>query len=210
VNGTLLHSLRIARGWTQEEAAAQADLSDRLIRKAEGGGPLQINSIARLAEIYSTPQRQLTPADLLDEDVSRSDPLPSRPSDAAARVRRFFAEVWGQSRIETIDELASPDCLLHAEGTIYRGRDALRQRALAVYAAFGRMEMNIQDLTVHGDVVICRWIASFTHSGPFWGIAPTNRRHTIRASTWIRFDDDWLHEGWDYFDQNLIETLTTE
>jgi len=65
VNGQLLRLLRASRGWTQQDAAERAGFSDRLIRKAESGGPLQAHSIAVLAELYSTSERPLTAGDLL-------------------------------------------------------------------------------------------------------------------------------------------------
>src|SRR5215472_7976550 len=40
VAGEVLRSLRLARKWTQSAAAERADISDRLIRKAESGGPI--------------------------------------------------------------------------------------------------------------------------------------------------------------------------
>jgi transcriptional regulator with XRE-family HTH domain len=65
VDGQQLRLLRAARGWTQLQAAEQAGFSDRLIRKAESGGPLETQTLAVLAQLYSTPQRPLTPGDLL-------------------------------------------------------------------------------------------------------------------------------------------------
>lgn len=65
VDGRRLQLLRAGHGWTQQEAAERAGFSDRLIRKAEAGGPLQTQTIAILAELYSTRERPLRPGDLL-------------------------------------------------------------------------------------------------------------------------------------------------
>lgn len=46
-----MRSLRVSRGWTQIEAATRAGLSERLLRKAENGGPIELQSIAILAQL---------------------------------------------------------------------------------------------------------------------------------------------------------------
>jgi transcriptional regulator with XRE-family HTH domain len=89
VNGVLLQSLRVASGWTQEETATRSDLSDRLIRKAEAGGPLEIQSIAVLAQLYSSVERRFTPDDLLaDPVVVKSAAGTSRAAGSSAPLFR--------------------------------------------------------------------------------------------------------------------------
>src|SRR5262245_420036 len=124
VKAELLRACRLANGWTQEDAALKAGVSDRLIRKAESGGPLEIQSIASLAQLYSTAERRLTPDDLLAEPVAAG--VAKSPSSTASHaetlVRRLFQELWNQRKFAAIDELLSPDCVLHAEGRDLHGR----------------------------------------------------------------------------------------
>ena len=72
VKGRWLRSLRISRGWTQQDAAERAGLSDRTIRNAEMGGPLELRSIALLAELYSAPGSLITAKDILAEGWDRA------------------------------------------------------------------------------------------------------------------------------------------
>ncbi|MCU0708277.1 MAG: helix-turn-helix domain-containing protein [Pirellula sp.] len=53
VNGSRLRSLRQSRGWTQVEFGRRAGYSERLIRKAESGGNLLVNTIDDLATALS-------------------------------------------------------------------------------------------------------------------------------------------------------------
>ena len=208
-NGDLLRSLRVARGWTQEDAAAKAGVSDRLIRKSESGGALEIHSLAILASLYGTPDCRLTPGDLLAEPLTTQTRKSATGAthEAEALVRRWFDELWNQGRLEVIDELAAPNCVLYAEGREHRGRAAVRQRAAAVHAAFSDIDVEIQELTVLNDIVICRWSAAITHTGAFLGIPPSGKRLVVRASTWIRFIDGLFTDGWDYWDQPLDDAV---
>jgi transcriptional regulator with XRE-family HTH domain len=72
VKGSLLRDLRISRGWTQQEAADRAGVSDRTIRNAEMGGPLELRTIALLAALYSVPGAPITPKDILAKGWDRS------------------------------------------------------------------------------------------------------------------------------------------
>jgi transcriptional regulator with XRE-family HTH domain len=205
VDGNLLRACRVASGWTQEDAAAKAGVSDRLVRKAESGGPLEIQSIAILAQLYSTTNRCLTPDDLLAESVAApSGNWASSPaSRAEALVRRFFDELWNQRRFEAIDELLSPDCVLHAEGRELRGRTATYRRAEELFAAFGEFAIDIQDLSSHDDLVVCRWRLRMMQTAIWCGCLPTGQRRIVHGSSWIRVESAWLIEGWDYWHEPL-------
>jgi hypothetical protein len=102
-------------------------------------------------------------------------------------VRRFFDELWNQHRLEVIDELLSPDCVLRAEGQERRGRAAAYQRATELFAAFGEFAIDIKDVTAHGDFVICRW----------------RQRLNVQGSSWVRVENGWLTEGRDYWHEPL-------
>jgi steroid delta-isomerase-like uncharacterized protein len=209
VNGELLRACRISNGWTQDDAATKAGLSDRLIRKAESGGPLEIQSIAILAQLYTTAERRLTPDDLLTEPIASAKIKSafSPASEAEAKVRRFLNELWNQRRFEVIDELCAPDCVLHAEGRDLHGRSAIHARATEVHAAFSDINLQIQEITTAGDIIISRWRATFTVTGPWRGLPPSGKRLLVRASTWIRIENGLLAEGWDYWDEPLDDVV---
>jgi len=210
VKGEFLRACRIAHGWTQDDASINAGVSDRLIRKAESGGPLEIQSIAILAQLYSTAERRMTPDDLLAKPVAAV--RKQSPSSPAAHyeslVRRLFQELWNERKFETIDELLSPDCVLHAEGRELRGRAAMYRRAEEFFAAFAMFTIEIQNLTVQGELVISRWLVRLTQTGPWLGMPPTGKRLIVRGSTWIRVESGWLAEGWDYWDEPLEDAIS--
>jgi transcriptional regulator with XRE-family HTH domain len=233
VNGTLLRSLRLARGWTQQEAARKSGMTERFIRKAETGQSLELKSLSLLAELYSTAAAPLTIEQLLTEPLlplpleeGRGEggnfPLPPDPqvgapgrgeggltvppddiTAGAALLRRWFDEVWNHGRLETIDELTTADSVLHADGRVLRGSDAIRQRMEAIRAAFSHIDLNIEHVIVQEDWIVSRWRIAMTHTGPWMGSRPTRRRLEVRGSTWLRKEYGLFMEGWDFWEQQL-------
>lgn len=195
-NGPLLRSLRLARGWTQQEAAARSGMTDRLIRKAEAGQPLQLNSLSLLAQLYGTPLAPLTVEQLLAGPLG--DLLNDAP-DGEALVRRWFDEVWNQGRLETIDELTTPESVLRADCAVLRGPAEIRRRTESIRAAFSDFDLRLDHVAVQGEWVMSRWRATMAHTGDWMGGTPTNQRLELYGSTWIRIENGLFMEAWDYW-----------
>lgn len=64
VNAVRIKQLRLARNWSQGELGRRAGYSERLVRKAEAGGRLSVDTIADLAEALSTTGELVTPESL--------------------------------------------------------------------------------------------------------------------------------------------------
>ena len=79
--------------------------------------------------------------------------------DNIALVRRWFNEVWNQRRLETIDELLAPEarCFdMTAPDSIIVGPQSFRAAAAQMHAAFGEMQLTIEDIFASGDRVAVR------------------------------------------------------
>jgi transcriptional regulator with XRE-family HTH domain len=70
INTDLLRRLRAQRGWSQKELATRAGYTDRLIRKAEQGGKLDVETIRDLAIALSLPQEAVTFDSLIEDNLS--------------------------------------------------------------------------------------------------------------------------------------------
>ena len=70
INRRLIRELRVQRGWSQRDLAKRAGYSDRLVRKAELGGTLDIETIRNLAEALSTTDEQITFDTLVHDPLS--------------------------------------------------------------------------------------------------------------------------------------------
>jgi steroid delta-isomerase-like uncharacterized protein len=206
VLGPVLRALRVARGWTQRDAADRAGVSDRLVRRAERGGPIELTSIALLAQLYSTPDGRLTPKDILAEAL---DEAPESSSEAKheALARRWWDEVVNQGRLEVIDELTMPDCVLHTDDAELRGRAALRQRTEAIRAAFSDIHVDVEQVNVRGEWVASRWRVSQLHTGIWKGVPATGKPIVLHGSTWMRIENGLFAEAWNYWQQPLTDVL---
>ena len=69
VNGKRFAELRKRIGFTQLDLANRAGYSERVIRKAESGGPLRFDTIRDLSECLSTPDRIVSPHHLLHSNL---------------------------------------------------------------------------------------------------------------------------------------------
>lgn len=198
VLGDRLRELRVGRAWSQREAAERAGFSDRLIRKAERGGPLELKTIALLAQLYSQPGAPVNPQTLLADRLEQANE-PSAIYEPL--VRRWWQEVWNEGRLESIDELTTPDVVLHADGAEMHGHAELRKRTGAIRAAFSDIEVHLDQVTVSGDWIISRWRVAMTHTGSWMGMPPSHKRIVVNGSTWMRGENGLLAEGWDYWEK---------
>jgi predicted ester cyclase len=117
-------------------------------------------------------------------------------------VRRYFSEVVDKKKEDIIDELWTPDCVVHRpDGPTIIGlkefKRGLKDRVLDVYSEF---VTTIHDLIAEGDLVACRLSHRAVHRGDW-----TSRlgRHAVagRAVSWssntnFRLRDGKIAEEW--------------
>ena len=73
-----------------------------------------------------------------------------------------------------------------------RGRTAIRDQAAAILAAFPDFHLERLELVVDGDRHADRWVATGTHDGELFGMAPTRRRVRVEGATFTRLGVDGL------------------
>ncbi len=112
-------------------------------------------------------------------------------------VRRWVDEVWNQGRFDLIDDLTTPDYVLH-----YFSMDAdldlpTYKKLVGMFAAaFTDIAIDIEDILVDGDMVTVRLLQKVTHVGELMGVAPTGKQVSQRAIAIYRVADGRLAEGW--------------
>lgn len=104
VNSELMRQLRLSRGWSQKELARIAGYSDRLVRKAELGGTLDIETIQDIAEALSTDLRKVNAESLIQ--------------DILWIARRFVSgyDSVGREMAPLIEPYVSADFVFHVAG----------------------------------------------------------------------------------------------
>jgi predicted ester cyclase len=123
----------------------------------------------------------------------------SKETDNKAIVGRWFTEFWGADYSPAVvDELASPDMLLHYSlHEPRRGRADIKAFMADFRAAFPDLAFSgTADLIAEGDYVVGRWVGGGTHTGPAFddfllGSLPaaTGKKMRFTGTTVLRLED---------------------
>jgi predicted SnoaL-like aldol condensation-catalyzing enzyme len=124
-----------------------------------------------------------------------------------AVVNRFNRECIEDGNMDSFKELLAHDVINHAapagtppgrESMIYFITEVLRK-------GFPSIEVEILDQVAEGDRVTTRKALHTVHEGEFMGIAPTNKKVTIKVIDIIRVKDGKYAEHWGM--SNLLEVV---
>ena len=123
-------------------------------------------------------------------------------TDENKAAKRRYLEAFNQRNLETLDQLFTPDYVLHSAGSPdLRGIDALRETVASTLASLSDLEMTADDMIAEGDKVVTRWTLKATHTGEFMGVAPTQKRLMFTGTIIDRFVDGRVVEAWETFNE---------
>lgn len=123
-------------------------------------------------------------------------------------IRRAYDEVYNKGNLATVDELIASDFVVHLPGDDVQGPEALKGYVSSLRNAFPDLEMTIDDQLADGDMVVTRWTARGTHTGPFQGIPPTGKRASFTGVDIDRFAGGKAVECWTNTDElGLLQQL---
>ncbi len=125
-------------------------------------------------------------------------------------VRKYFEGMFSRHDLKVADEVFSSNYINHQEydknrKDVDRGLEGFKKMAKLFYDGFPDLKATIEDMIAADDKVVTRWVTRGTHSGNFNGIAPTNRKVTIRGITIDRIADGEIVETWTVF--NVLDLL---
>ena len=111
--------------------------------------------------------------------------------------------------LDALSALVADDVVDTSGATPSMGRETFRKRAATVGAAFGDIDVRVEDLVIENDRAAWRWLLSGAHVGTFAGVAPTGRRASFRGINFQRFDNGKVVEHWTMVDAaSLMKQLT--
>lgn len=115
-----------------------------------------------------------------------------------ATMRRIYAEVFGEGRLELIDELMAPDVVNHTAPTGFQhGTEPVHSLVTMLRTAFPDCRTVVEETVARDDTVVMRNLFEGTHLGPFLGHDPTGRSFSFRQIHWMRFAADGrVSEHW--------------
>jgi hypothetical protein len=118
--------------------------------------------------------------------------------------RRILVEVWGEGKLDVVDELLAPDYVDHAprgpEPELVEGPAGLEAAVRLFRTAFPDLRYTVDLQVVQEDLVATRFTATGTHIGPLVGMAPTGRRVTYTGIDMNRIVGGRIVEAWVNFD----------
>ena len=101
-----------------------------------------------------------------------------------AIVRRFFEEGWNGQNPDRFDELMDE-----------RYAAFEREWSAEVWAAYPDSQFELPEMIAEGDKVVTRVVWTGTHTGAFWGAAPTGNTITVNGVFFHRMADGRIQ--WD-------------
>jgi steroid delta-isomerase-like uncharacterized protein len=125
-----------------------------------------------------------------------------------AIVRRFFTAFVANDQA-TIREVLAPDYVAHAPGAPGPlDRETVAQRIGTFTAAFSKLRGTIEDQIAEGDKVVTRLTWGGTHTGDFFGLAPTGKPVVVSIVSIERIKDGRIAERWVHQDDlGLMQQL---
>jgi steroid delta-isomerase-like uncharacterized protein len=117
-----------------------------------------------------------------------------------AVARRLMDEVWGQGKVEVLDEIMAEDVVDHGAADASGGREAIKEAVTMIRSAFPDLHPVEVDLIAEGDKVVRRWIVSGSHLGNFLGLPPTGKPIRVTGINVDRIVDGRIVEYWHNFD----------
>lgn len=108
-------------------------------------------------------------------------------------VRGLYEDFINPGRLEALDQLVAAD---YEGPDAARGPSAFRANIAGLRAGFPDIRFKVEDLIAEGDRVVVRWSWVATHTGPFRGIPPTNKRVTNTGIAIYQFRDGKIIRNW--------------
>jgi steroid delta-isomerase-like uncharacterized protein len=108
--------------------------------------------------------------------------------DQALVVNDRTYDAWNAHDPDAVAAVFAEDAVQRDAGNPEerRGRAAIRDQAAAILAAFPDFRLDRLELVVDGDHHADRWVATGTHQGELFGMAPTGRRVRVEGATFTR------------------------
>ena len=119
------------------------------------------------------------------------------PEAIKAAARRTLEEIFPAVDATALAEVVHPDMVNHdAPPGTPQGLDGMAHSMRMLAEAFSDRRWEIHQAVADADTVVLHCTFSGRHTGPFMGLAPTNRPFAYRQVHLIRFQDGKGVEHW--------------
>ncbi|KPV57331.1 hypothetical protein QJ48_22770 [Paenibacillus sp. A3] len=109
-------------------------------------------------------------------------------------VTAFIEAFWNESDLECTDRFLSDDY----QELAYQSKEGLKQFAGKILEAFPDKRYTVEEMIAQGEKVLVRMTVKGTHTGMFFGTAPTGNSIDVTLYRQYRVVDGKIaeHRGW--------------
>lgn len=100
---------------------------------------------------------------------------------------RILEEIFSQGNLSNMDELFSPDIVIHDPDKELHGLEQVKQGIMRLRMAFPDLHYTAEDMIAEEDKVVIRFTGQGTHRGEFRGVPPTDKNMTYTGIMILRF-----------------------
>jgi steroid delta-isomerase-like uncharacterized protein len=122
-------------------------------------------------------------------------------------VQRFVEECWNRGNMNLASEFLTDRIQLHDPVFPHLNPGIQNARAFIERCrkAFPDLKFTIDDTIAERNEVVHHWTLRGTHSGPFLGVQPTNRKITVNGTSIYRLEGAKIAEA--YANWNLVTMM---
>jgi len=122
-------------------------------------------------------------------------------TEANKVLARQVIATFNSGEIESLKEWFTPDFVWHFSSTTPMNKEQFLAFTHSIKQSFPDFVFTIEDLVAETDTVVVRFIATGTHQGVFQGLAPTQKRFSIRGFGQYHITNGKISEGWELLDE---------
>jgi steroid delta-isomerase-like uncharacterized protein len=108
-------------------------------------------------------------------------------------VHRFY-DAYNNKDAKILDEVIADDYVDHGHQPPGKGVPGAKNDQRDIAEAFQDARFNIDEIIAADDRVVVRWTLYATHTGPFAGLPPTNKKITVGGISLYRLRDGKITE----------------
>ncbi len=109
---------------------------------------------------------------------------------------RILEEIFSQGNLSNMEELFSPEMVIHDPDKELRGLEQVKQGIMRLRMAFPDLHYTAEDMIAEEDKVVIRFTGRGTHRGEFRGVPPTDKDMTYTGIMILRFVEKKAVEYW--------------
>jgi len=114
--------------------------------------------------------------------------------------RRVFEEIYGQGKVDLVDQLYTDDFVDDSPGG-GTGRDLIKEAVKEFHTACPDLRMGIEDVFATQEKVVIRFVGIGTQTGPFNQLPPTGKAVRVRGISVLLVKDGKVKTEWTEYDR---------